>query len=646
LDNDGDGYVDFPWDLGCDDYYDDDESDGAVNCNNDLDCGIPTNISFCYGSAYNINQTIPRCELAGTEHSYCYNQTVSDQDDCSYICSDVFGCDYTECSDSVDNDLDGYIDYPADPGCVSYYDDNETDSLINCSSDIECGIPYTEYLCNGNMSYDRRDAVPICINPGTTSSYCSEHESWTTIENCNHICSGIYACDYTECSDSLDNDGDGYVDYPLDLGCYSYYDNNESDGAVNCTIDIDCGNITNLNSCDGNLTYNQTVIVPTCYLGGTEHSYCANVVNQTIDNCNYICNNNLGCDYTECSDSLDNDGDGYVDFPWDLGCDDYYDDDESDGNINCSADSDCGNDFIFGECSNLTYNLYGTHYICQAAGTEHSYCESATVMINQSDCNYICSNSYGCDYTECSDSVDNDGDNYIDYPIDLGCSSYYDDDESDGNVNCSSDLDCGSPYNVGSCAGLNYTNYIFAPTCYLPGTEYSYCYYPYTFQNFICSYICSNSNGCDYTACSDGIDNDGDGLIDLEDPGCSDIYDNDEKNVNKEDYPRRKIFIENIRMNNQVYELVKPGDDLNLDVSFENMGYYDIKKSSIRATVEGLGISRKIGPFNGPDTSDEMTKMVPLEIPCDAKPGVYTLRMSLFTDGQLKRTRHRDFRVV
>jgi hypothetical protein len=370
------------------------------------------------------------------------------------------------------------------------------------------------------------------------------------------------------------------------------------------------------------------------------------VVNQTIDNCNYICNNNLGCDYTECSDSLDNDGDGYVDFPWDLGCDDYYDDDESDGNINCSADSDCGNDFIFGECSNLTYNLYGTHYICQAAGTEHSYCESATVMINQSDCNYICSNSYGCDYTECSDSVDNDGDNYIDYPIDLGCSSYYDDDESDGNVNCSSDLDCGSPYNVGSCAGLNYTNYIFAPTCYLPGTEYSYCYYPYTFQNFICSYICSNSNGCDYTACSDGIDNDGDGLIDLEDPGCSDIYDNDEKNVNKEDYPRRKIFIENIRMNNQVYELVKPGDDLNLDVSFENMGYYDIKKSSIRATVEGLGISRKIGPFNGPDTSDEMTKMVPLEIPCDAKPGVYTLRMSLFTDGQLKRTRHRDFRVV
>jgi len=34
-----------------------------------------------------------------------------------------------ECADSVDNDGDGLIDYPVDPGCASATDDNETDPV-------------------------------------------------------------------------------------------------------------------------------------------------------------------------------------------------------------------------------------------------------------------------------------------------------------------------------------------------------------------------------------------------------------------------------------------------------------------------------------------------------------------------------------
>ncbi|MFH0712338.1 MAG: dockerin type I repeat-containing protein [Candidatus Jorgensenbacteria bacterium] len=34
----------------------------------------------------------------------------------------------TQCSDGVDNDSDGKIDYPTDPGCSSFSDNNETDS--------------------------------------------------------------------------------------------------------------------------------------------------------------------------------------------------------------------------------------------------------------------------------------------------------------------------------------------------------------------------------------------------------------------------------------------------------------------------------------------------------------------------------------
>lgn len=40
----------------------------------------------------------------------------------------------------------------------------------------------------------------------------------------------------------------------------------------------------------------------------------------------------------------------------------------------------------------------------------------------------------------------------------------------------------------------------------------------------------SGSGGSTTTACSDGIDNDGDGLVDMEDAGCTDVTDNDEYN--------------------------------------------------------------------------------------------------------------------
>jgi hypothetical protein len=118
------------------------------------------------------------------------------------------------------------------------------------------------------------------------------------------------------------------------------------------------------------------------------------------------------------------------------------------------------------------------------------------------------------------------------------------------------------------------------------------------------------------------------------------------KMPSSEIYPRRKIYIENIRMNNEVYDYVRPCEDLYIDVSFENWGVYDIKKSTIRVTVPELGISTKIGPFGWAEGDEEMLKRIPLVIPVDAEPGVYTLRMTLVTDNQIRRVRHRDFRVV
>jgi len=131
----------------------------------------------------------------------------------------------------------------------------------------------------------------------------------------------------TQCYDNIDNDGDGYIDYPADLGCDSIDDNDESDGIVICNSNSECGTVSSINYCNGN-NYMTTTTTPTCYNSGTEQSYCQDYVSSETENCKHICDDSLGCDYTECSDGLDNDNDNYVDYPDDLGCLDYLDDDE------------------------------------------------------------------------------------------------------------------------------------------------------------------------------------------------------------------------------------------------------------------------------------------------------------------------------
>lgn len=77
-----------------------------------------------------------------------------------YTCKGAAGsrtCQLTECNDGMDNNTDGRMDFPADPGCVSASDDDE---------DTVC--------------------------PGASCPACA---------------------------DGVDNDGDGQTDYPMDVNC-------------------------------------------------------------------------------------------------------------------------------------------------------------------------------------------------------------------------------------------------------------------------------------------------------------------------------------------------------------------------------------------------------------------------------------------
>ncbi|MBI2576027.1 hypothetical protein HYV84_02350 [Candidatus Woesearchaeota archaeon] len=110
--------------------------------------------------------------------------------------------------------------------------------------------------------------------------------------------------------------------------------------------------------------------------------------------------------------------------------------------------------------------------------------------------------------------------------------------------------------------------------------------------------------------------------------------------------PREQFFVGRIRTNQQEYDIIPPGGDLFVDLTFENTGRYNTHDATIRVTVPELGISRKLGPFSGPEIGEEMSHGVVLDIPDDAEPGVYTVRISLSDLHGIRRSRHRDFRVA
>ena len=114
-------------------------------------------------------------------------------------------------------------------------------------------------------------------------------------------------------------------------------------------------------------------------------------------------------------------------------------------------------------------------------------------------------------------------------------------------------------------------------------------------------------------------------------------------------YPRTTIHVSKIRMNGFIIDFVEPGDYLDVDVNFGNIGNNDIKKATIRVSIYGEGgiiVSRKIGPFTGPEVKDVMHKGIMVEIPEYAQPGEYTVRSSIQTDTGLRRTKHRDLVVI
>lgn len=157
----------------------------------------------------------------------------------------------------------------------------------------------------------------------------------------------------------------------------------------------------------------------------------------------------------------------------------------------------------------------------------------------------------------CSDGRDNDGDGLTDFPNDPGCQNAQDDDEynipvgSQGlNVVTTSNNDWGAGY----CKEIRVTNtnnFALDWSIKLPveGEITSFWSGAYTrngneitvggasWNDILQAAQTASFGFCvqrppkPKTACADGLDNDGDGLFDMSDPGCSSPDDNDEYNA-------------------------------------------------------------------------------------------------------------------
>ena len=109
-----------------------------------------------------------------------------------YVCGDGLSCEETPdgercvraiCDDGLDNDEDGLIDHPFDPGCASASDDDETD-------------PAVAPVCSNGIDDDADGLIDFGSDP-----------------NCSSAADDFEGAD---CADGIDNDGDGNTDYDRD----------------------------------------------------------------------------------------------------------------------------------------------------------------------------------------------------------------------------------------------------------------------------------------------------------------------------------------------------------------------------------------------------------------------------------------------
>lgn len=212
------------------------------------------------------------------------------------------------CRDGWDNDGDGWIDYPDDPGCRSTSDDSEfDDNDHDARYDDRYRSRFGRFACDDGRDNDHDGFIDYPDDAGC-SSRRDDSEG------------GNRSSERAACDDGRDNDDDGDVDYPDDPGCSSYGDTSEGTRSSRRSDRYACNDGRD-NDNDGDYDY-------------PDDDGCRSLSDDTEDEVEPRTRRGRN----ECNDNRDNDGDGYFDYPADRDCDSRNDDDEADGGRFGSSD--------------------------------------------------------------------------------------------------------------------------------------------------------------------------------------------------------------------------------------------------------------------------------------------------------------------
>jgi hypothetical protein len=306
----------------------------------------------------------------------------------------TLSCEKAVCNDGRDDDEDGKMDYPADPGCASPDDDDETD---DCPSGPNCPVCSNGSDDDGDGQTDYPDDTSCSAASGASEACQGEEDPITSIVS--GTTSGTLIGAHDNHNPSCGGDGGGDILYTLSIPAMRSL-TIDTEGTTGDTLlsllTSTCSEPSLACDDDGGTSGNSSRIAMTNLASGTYivavDNYNSTKPPQPYDlhvtgvispggSCNpedtlggaLECpasnpctgtTGNLICQPSACGDGIDNDGDNLTDYPADPGCSSLDDTDETD--------------------------------TCPGVGP-------------------------GC--PECADGVDNDGDGQTDYPQDTNCAA-------------------------------------------------------------------------------------------------------------------------------------------------------------------------------------------------------------------------------
>lgn len=308
IDNDGDGKIDFPDDLGCTSAEDDTEDSlPAPACSDGRDNDGDGKIDF-------------------PDDPGCFSPMTDDETD---DCPDGPNC--PQCSNGKDDDGNGATDFPDDPGCTSAADTTEfTSSPLQCSNIKVLPLPASGSDSGSLDPASESDVSSPCGGGGGAAAVAYQF----------HLGEAKVVVATTDT-------GGTTADTVIDIRKADHCEQDSSELACNDDSTPD-------GASTGDTASTATVsLLPGDYfiiVEGRDSSqigtYQLNVqffagegASCTTDPCGpgLACHAGV-CEKPRCSNGLDDDGDGKIDFPNEPGCTDAADDDETD---DCPTGPNC-----------------------------------------------------------------------------------------------------------------------------------------------------------------------------------------------------------------------------------------------------------------------------------------------------------------